>query len=137
MSTWIIYAICSAFFAALVAVFGKIGVSGIDSTFAAMVRSVIIAIVLIGACFAFRIYDPAALSGKPFLFIVLAGISGALSWAFYFAALKVGNASAVAAVDKTSIMFILALSILFLGESLTWKTGLGALLVVIGAILFV
>ena len=75
------------------------------------------------------------LNKTAFLTIVISAVFGALSWLFYFLALRDGSASRVAAIDRTSIVFIIALSTLFLAEKLTWKVGLGGLLIAIGAIL--
>lgn len=138
MSTWIIYALLSAFFAALVAIFGKIGLKGIDTTFATTLRSVIMAAFLVMTSLALGKLDfHTSLGGKALTFIVLSGIAGALSWLFYFSALKNGPASGVAALDRLSVVFVLALALLFLGEHLTWKNGLGAFLIALGAILMV
>lgn len=138
MSTWIIYALLSAFFAALVAIFGKIGLKGIDTTFATTLRSVIMAVFLVMTSLALGKLDfHTSLGGKALTFIVLSGIAGALSWLFYFSALKNGPASGVAALDRLSVVFVLALALLFLGEHFTWKNGLGAFLIALGAILMV
>jgi len=76
-----------------------------------------------------------SIAGKPLVFIILSGIAGALSWLFYFFALKYGPASAVAAIDRTSVVFVLIFAVLFLAEKLTLNSAAGALLVAIGAIL--
>ncbi len=136
METWIIYASLSAVFAALVAIFGKIGVSNVDSTLATAVRSVVMTIFLIGVALVlgkFKLIS--TIDNKAMLFIVCSGIAGALSWVFYFFALKHGPASGVAALDRTSVIFVVILAALFLGESFNLKTGLGALFVATGAIL--
>lgn len=126
----------SAVFAALVAIFGKIGLSGIDSTLATAVRSVIMAAFLTIVALALgKASLLSSLNGKLLSFIALSGIAGALSWLLYFSALKQGPASGVAALDRLSVVFVLLFAILALGEHLTWKTGLGAILVTIGAIL--
>ncbi|MFH0873678.1 MAG: EamA family transporter [Candidatus Komeilibacteria bacterium] len=136
MPIWIIYALLSAVFAAAVAIFGKIGVSNIDSTIATTVRSVIMAAFLLIVSFALGKFNLLShFTNKALLYIVLAGIAGALSWLFYFYALKNGPASGVAALDRLSVIFVLILAILFLGEKLTWYSGIGAVLLVIGAIL--
>ena len=133
---WIIYALLSALFAALVAVFGKLGISKVDSTLATTVRAVVMALFLIFVAFAFgKARLLSTISGKAFVFIIFSGIAGALSWLFYFVALRHGPASGVAALDRLSVVFVLILALLFLGEHLTWKTGLGAFLVTVGAIL--
>ncbi|OGD32221.1 hypothetical protein A3C91_02880 [Candidatus Azambacteria bacterium RIFCSPHIGHO2_02_FULL_52_12] len=136
MQSWIFYALLSAVFAALVAVFGKIGVQGIDSTLATTVRAVIMAVLLVAVSLVSGKFQlTGTISGNAFLFIVLSGIAGALSWLFYFVALKYGPASAVAALDRLSVVFVLVLAVLFLGEHFSWKSGVGAVLVTIGAIL--
>jgi len=135
ISSWIIYALLSAVCAALVAIFGKIGIGQIDTTLATAIRSVIMAIALVLATLSLGKFDLSKIDNRAFFFIILSGLAGALSWFFYFGALKNGPATGVAALDRLSVIFVLLLAILFLGESLTWKTGLGALLVSLGAIL--
>lgn len=134
--SWIILALLSALFAALVAIFGKLGLGGIDTTLATTIRSIIMAAALTIFAVSLGKFDLSRVDGKALLTIALSGLAGALSWLFYFAALKTGPAPAVAALDRLSIVFVLILAILFLGEALTWKTGLGALLIMSGAILF-
>jgi transporter family protein len=135
ISSWIIYAILSAVCAALVAIFGKIGISHVDTTLATAIRSVIMAVALVLAALSLGKFDLSKIDNKALIFIALSGLAGALSWFFYFGALKNGPATAVAALDRLSVVFVLVLAVLFLGEALTWKTGLGALLVSLGAIL--
>lgn len=136
MPLWILFAIGSALFASLVAIFGKIGISQIDSTLATTVRAVIMAGFLIIVSL---VLDKTKLlntiTAKPLLFIALSGIAGALSWLCYFFALKYGPVGGVVGLDRTSVVFALILAVIFLGEGLTWKTGIGALLVTSGAIL--
>lgn len=136
MPAWIIFAILSAIFAALVAIFGKVGISGLDSTLATTVRAVIMALFLVVVSLILgKARMLLAIDSKALLFIVFSGIAGAISWLFYFLALKLGPASGVAALDRLSVVFVLALAALFLGESLTWKSGLGAALLTAGAVL--
>ena len=135
LSSWIIYALLSAICASAVAIFGKIGISHVDTTLATAIRSIIMAIALVLATLSLGKFDLSKIDNKAFFFILLSGLAGALSWFFYFGALKNGPPTGVAALDRLSVVFVLVLSILFLGESLTWKTGLGAILVSIGALL--
>jgi len=136
MQSWVIYALLSAFFAGLVGIFGKIGLKDIDSTLATTVRACIMAGFLVFITFTLGKWEGlSSIQGKPFVFIVLSGITGALSWLAYFAALKTGPASGVSALDRFSIVFVFILAILFLGEAFTWKAALGASLVVCGAFL--
>lgn len=136
MQSWIFYALFSAIFASLVAIFGKIGLKDVDSTLATTVRAIVMAAFLVGVSLVLGKSNLlGTMSSKTLLFIVFSGIAGALSWLFYFFALKHGPASGVAALDRTSVVFVLILAALFLGEGLTWKSGIGATLVTFGAIL--
>ena len=136
MDSWIFFAILSAVFAALVAIFGKIGISGIDSTLATTVRAVIMSAFLVATSLALgKAKLLSSINDKALTFIALSGIAGAMSWLFYFFALKKGPASGVAALDRLSVVFVLIFAVLALGESLTWKSGIGAVLIAAGAIL--
>ncbi len=135
---WFFLALGSAVFASLVAIFGKLGLGKIDSTVATTIRSIIMASFLVIVTLAlgkFRHLSPSSFSHREWVFIVLAGVAGALSWLFYFAALRTGLASRVAAVDRLSVVFVLIFSIAFLGETLRWKSVIAALLIAAGAIL--
>lgn len=135
---WILYAFLSALTAALVAIFGKLGVKDVDPTLATTIRSVIMAIFLVVVALSlhkFEGFTMSSLGGKAWMYIILAGIAGALSWLFYFVALKSGAASSVVAIDRLSVVFVILLAALFLGEALTWQSMLGGMLIVLGAIL--
>ncbi|MDD5109920.1 MAG: EamA family transporter [Patescibacteria group bacterium] len=133
---WVIYALLSAIFAALVAVAAKIGINGVDTTLATTVRAIIMAVFLTLTSAALgKSQFINQIHGKAFTFIVLSGIAGALSWLCYFLALRSGPASGVAALDRLSVVFVLILALLVLGEHLTWKSGVGAILLTAGAIL--
>lgn len=134
--SWIFLSLLSAVFAALVAIFGKIGLQGLDTTLATTIRAVIMAVFLLGVSFSLGKFGGATLpQGKALLFIVLSGIAGALSWLAMFSALKMGPAPGVSALDRLSVVFVFIFSILFLGTQFTWKAGLGASLIVLGAVL--
>lgn len=134
--TWIIFALFSAFFAALVAIFGKIGVSHIDSTLATTVRAIVMAVFLVLVSLTLNKSNLLhTIDNKALLFIILSGIAGALSWLFYFFALRIGPASSVAAIDRLSVVFVLILALLFLGEGFSLKSAVGAILVTFGAII--
>ena len=136
--SWIILGLLSAVFASLVAIFGKMGLTSLDSTFATAVRSVIMAVFMIIFSLSLgKLSWPAlsALGGKEWLILGAAGIAGALSWLAYFAALKLGPATSVAALDRLSIVFVVVFAILALGERFTWEKALGAVLVALGAFL--
>lgn len=138
MEIWMFYALGSAAFAALVGIFGKIGMSGIDSTLGTAVRALVMAAFLVVAAVALGKWKLiGTLDNKAFLWITLSGVAGALSWLCYFYALKYGKASSVAAIDKTSVALVLIFAVLFLGEVLTWKNALGAAFMVFGAVLMI
>lgn len=136
MPTWILFALLSAIFAALVAIFGKIGIKNIDSTLATTVRAVIMAGFLVVTSFFLGKADLLkTIDNKALLFIAFSGIAGALSWLCYFFAIKNGPVSGVAALDRLSVVFVLVFAVLVLGDHLTWKSGIGAILLTLGAIL--
>jgi len=136
MQTWVLFAILSAMFAALVAIFGKIGLTNVDSTLATTVRAIVMAVFLVAVSVGLGKTELiSTINNKALTFIVLSGVAGALSWLFYFFALKHGPASGVAALDRLSVVFVLVLAVLLLGEKLTLLTGVGAGLVTLGAIL--
>ncbi len=135
---WLIFSLLSAVTAAAVAIFAKLGLKNIDTILSTTIRSIIMALflVLTSVLFGkFRGFNFQALNNRDWLLIVLAGVSGALSWLFYFFALKVGLASRVATIDRLSLVFVIILASLFLGEALTWRTIIGALVMVSGAII--
>jgi transporter family protein len=138
MEMWILYAFLSAVFAALVAIFGKIGLSNIDTTIATTVRSIVMALFLVIVSFSLGKFSLLhTIKNRILLFIVLSGIAGAISWLFYFLALKTGITSGVVAIDRMSVVFVLILSIIFLGENFTWLSAFGAALMTAGAILMI
>ena len=135
---WILYAFLSAIFAAAVAILGKIGLQNVDSTLATAIRSIVMAVFLTSMAFALNKFIVLKnIGNKALLFIVFSGLAGALSWLFYFLALKYGPATGVAAIDRLSVVFVVVLAALLLGETLTTKSILGVVLLVIGAILLV
>lgn len=133
---WVIYALGSAGFAALVAILGKIGLKSVDSTLATTVRAVVMALFLVGVALSLGKFSQLhTITSKPLLFIILSGVAGALSWLCYFYAIKVGPVHGVVGIDKLSVPFAIILAALFLSEALTLKTSLGALLIALGALL--
>ncbi len=135
---WIVFALLSALAASLVAIFGKIGLQGIDTNTATAIRAVIMALFLIGLMLIegkFHEIKPILLNSKALFYIVLSGVAGALSWLFYFVALKNAKVSQVAPIDRMSVLFALLLAFFILGEKISLKAGIGAALIVIGGIL--
>jgi len=135
---WILFGFLSALFAALVAIFGKIGVKNIDTTLATTVRAVIMALFLIIVSLALGKQSLISqINSKAMLFIVLSGVSGALSWLSYFLALKIGEVKGVAVLDRFSVVLAILLAALFLGESITVKNWIGMILITAGLLLFI
>jgi transporter family protein len=133
---WFLLAVLSAFFAALVSIFAKIGLQGIDSTVATAARAIIMMLFII--VFVISIGKGSQLTrftSKEMGFIILSGVAGALSWLFYFAALKLADASKVAPVDRASVLIVMVLAALFLGERITLKTATAGVLIFIGLLL--
>lgn len=135
---WWIYALLSAVFASLTAIFAKIGIKNVDSDLATAIRTVVILVVAWGIAF-FKGVVPGAqsLTKQNWIFLVLSGLATGLSWIFYFKALQMGKVSQVAPVDKLSVALTILLSVLFLGEILTWKTAIGAVLIIAGTIVLI
>ena len=134
-SNWFFWALLSAVFAALTAIFAKIGLAGVDSDFATLVRTVVILAVLTGFVFVTgRWSDPFGLSGKTWLFLVLSGLATGASWLCYFRALKIGEASKVAPVDKLSLLLVAVFAFLFLHERPSAREWTGILLVGAGVL---
>jgi transporter family protein len=132
---WITYAVLSAFFASLVAIFGKIGIKGVDSNLAVALRTIVIVvfawgIVLIQGNWA----DMFKISKYSYTFIFLSAIATGLSWLFYFKALQLGEVSRVAPIDKLSIALTIILAFVFLAEKPTLGNVLGGLLVTAGVL---
>jgi len=136
--SWMLYALGSAFFAALTALFGKIGVAGVPSNLATLIRTVVI----LGVATALVAWRgewraPATIEGKTWLFLVLSGIATGLSWLCYYRALQLGPVSKVAPIDKLSVAIAIVLGIVFLGESLSWTVAIGGGLIVLGSMVLV
>lgn len=138
MPLWLIYALLSAVTAALVAIFGKIGLQNIDANSATAIRSVIMALFLVGVVAVqgkFTQIGEILHQKRELSFIILSGVAGALSWLFYFLALKYGKVSQVGPIDKLSVVIAVALAFLFLGEKISWINASGVALIALGAIL--
>lgn len=136
--SWLVYALISAGCAALVSIFGKIGLQNIDSNTATAIRAIIMAffLIIVVAIEGNLHKIPAIISDKKnILFIVLSGIAGASSWLFYFLALKTGKVSQVAPVDKLSVVIATLLAVFFLSEKISLLNGIGIALITVGVIL--
>lgn len=135
---WWIYALLSALFASLTAIFAKVGITGVNSNLATAIRTIIILMVAWGIVLARgETKGIATLSKQNLIFLIISGVATGLSWIFYFKALQIGKVSQVAPVDKLSVALTVILSIVFLGEALTWKAAIGALLIIAGTIVMI
>ena len=133
---WQWFACGSAFFAALTAVLGKVGVSEINSNLATLIRTVVILGVAAGIVTSRHEWQLLnQVSIRAMTFLVLSGVATGLSWLCYYRALQMAPASRVAPIDKLSVALVVALAVVFLGEPLTWKVAVGAALVVAGVVL--
>ena len=133
---WFYWAILSAIFAALTAIFAKIGIQGVDSDLATLIRTAIIIIVLSAfVAYTGKWANPLELSAKTWLFLGLSGLATGASWVCYFRALKIGDASKVAPVDKLSLVLVAIFAFAFLGERPSLRDWSGIALVAGGVLL--
>jgi len=135
---WWIYALLSALFAALTAIFAKVGIKGVDTDLATAIRTVdLLAIARSIAFFRGGASTMHTLTRQNIIFLCLSGLATGLSWIFYFKALQLGKVSQVAPVDKMSVAIAIILSILFLGETLTPRIAIGAIMIIAGTIVLI
>src|SRR5689334_19850509 len=134
-TNWFYWALLSAGFAALTAIFAKIGIQGVDSDLATLIRTVLITLVLSGfVWFAGKWTNPFTLSSKTWLFLSLSAMATGASWVCYFRALQIGDASKVAPVDKLSLVLVAVFAVIFLGERPTVQEWAGILMVAAGVL---
>lgn len=132
---WLYWALLSAMFAALTAIFAKIGIQGVDSDLATLIRTAIIILVLAAFVWlAGKWTNPLALSAKTWLFLTLSGLATGASWVCYFRALQIGEASKVAPVDKFSLVLVAVFAFAFLGERPSVQEWLGIAMIAGGAL---
>jgi bacterial/archaeal transporter family protein len=133
---WLLWAVFSAVFAALTAIFAKVGVENINSDLATFIRTIIVVCVLGLIVYATgQLQPPATISGRTYLFLLLSGLATGASWMCYFRALKLGNAAQVAPIDKLSVVLVAIFGAVFLREQLSAVNWLGVVLVAAGALL--
>ena len=136
MSNWLLFALLSALFASLTAIFAKIGMKGVDSDLATAIRTIVILLLAWGiVLFRNKAVGLPQLSRQNWTFLLLSGIATGLSWLFYFRALQAGKVSQVAPVDKLSVALTIILTVAFLGEALSWKTAAGAAFILVGTLI--
>jgi bacterial/archaeal transporter family protein len=134
--TWQLWALLSAVFAALTAIFAKIGVENVNSDFATFVRTIVILIALAAILIGTGQWQPlGSVSGRSYLFLVLSGLATGGSWICYFRALKLGDTSRVAPIDKLSVVLVALFGVVFLGERLSLQNWLGVAFIATGAVL--
>ena len=135
---WKIYALLSAFFAALTAIFAKVGVKDINSDLATAIRTTVILMLTWGiVIFGSHLNEMKDVSRSTWFFLIISGLSTGLSWLFYFKAIQLGNVSRVAPIDKLSVVITMLLAFLFLHEQPSFKVILGALLIAAGSIFMI
>ncbi|MFT0212519.1 EamA family transporter [Pseudomonas sp. F1_0610] len=138
MSAWLIYALLSAITAALVGIFGKLGLQHLDANTATAIRAIIMALFLFLVVFLqgkLHLFSEVMSNHKALLWITLSGVAGALSWLFYFLAIEHGKVSQVVSIDKLSVVFAVVLAVILLGEKLSWLASLGVVMITAGALL--
>ena len=135
---WAVYALCSAFFAALTSILAKVGIEGVNSNLATAVRTAVVLVVAWLVVFATGTVDGVWNIGrKSWLFLVLSGLATGASWLFYFKALQIGEASKVIPVDKFSVVLGILMAFIFLHEAVTAKTLIGGALIAIGTFVLI
>ena len=136
LATWQFWALLSALFAALTAIFAKLGVEHVGSDFATFIRTIVILLALVLILTATGGWQgPATISGRSYFFLILSGLATGASWICYFRALKIGDAARVAPVDKMSVVLVALFGVAFLGKRLALPQWLGVSLIAAGAVL--
>ena len=136
LESWQLWALLSAIFAALTAIFAKVGVENVGSDFATFIRTIVI-LGVVGALLVAtgQWQSPVSVSGRTYVFLVLSGVATGASWLCYFRALKIGDAARVAPIDKLSVVLVAIFGVVLLGEKLSGPNWLGVAMIGAGAIL--
>ncbi|QKJ31778.1 EamA family transporter [Mucilaginibacter mali] len=134
---WWIYALLSAAFAALTAIFAKVGIKGVDTNLATAIRTVVILVLAWAIVLVRGNYSIGSLTKTNWIFLILSGVATGLSWIFYFKALQLGKVEQVAPLDKLSVPLAIILATIFLGEKLTLKDSIGAFLIISGTFVLI
>lgn len=135
---WWFYALLSAFFAALTAIFAKVGVEQVNSNLATAIRTVVVLVMIWLIVFTRgEAKAISEISNRTWFFLAISGVATGLSWIFYFKALQMGEVSKVAGIDKLSLALTIIFAVIFLGETLTWKSALGAALIIAGTLFLI
>lgn len=135
---WFVFALLSAIFAALTSILAKVGIEGVNSNLATAIRTVVVLIMAWGMVFLTNAQSGlASINKKSWLFLILSGLATGASWLCYYRALQVGEVSKVVPIDKLSVVITLVLAFVFLHESFTAKSLIGAALITIGTLVMV
>lgn len=138
MSAWLVYALLSAITAACVAILGKIGLQHLDANTATAIRAIVMALFLVGVVAVqgkLNLINTFFNDKKALLIIALSGVAGALSWLFYFMAIKEGKVSQVAPIDKLSVVFAVIFAVIIFGEKISFLSAIGVAMIAAGAVL--
>ncbi len=136
LGSWVFWALLSAGFAALTAIFAKVGIENVNSDFATFIRTIVILVAAGAIVYATGNWqEPSQVSGKTWIFLVLSGAATGASWICYFRALKLGEAARVAPIDKLSVVFVSLFAVMFLGERLALPNWIGVVMIAFGAVL--
>lgn len=135
---WVVYALLSAFFAALTSILAKIGIANINSNLATAIRTVVVLLMAWGIVFINGSLNQVSnISQKSWIFLILSGIATGLSWLFYYKALQIGEASKVVPIDKFSVVITMILAFVILKETITAKTIIGGIFITIGTFVLI
>lgn len=135
---WLLFAIMSAVFAAATAILAKIGIDGVDSNLATAIRTIVVLALAWGMVFLTNSAGGiSSISTRSWIFLILSGLATGASWLCYFYAIKTGDVSKVVPIDKCSLVLTIIFAVIFLGEALTWKTVVGSILLLAGALVMV
>ena len=143
---WLFFAISSAVFAAATAIFAKIGIEQVDANLATAIRTTVVLIMAWGIVFIAHSIGHSAtsvlsaiahISSRSWIFLILSGLATGASWICYFYAIKLGEVSKVVPIDKCSLVFTILFAVIFLGESLSWKTAIGCILLLAGSLIMI
>lgn len=135
---WLMFAILSAVFAAATAILAKIGIDGVDSNLATAIRTIVVLVMAWAMVFLTNSAGGiSSISTRSWIFLILSGLATGASWLCYFYAIKIGDVSKVVPIDKCSLVLTIIFAVIFLGEALTWKTVVGSILLLAGALVMV
>lgn len=135
---WLLFAVLSAVFAAATSILAKVGIEGIDSNLATAIRTVVVLLMAWGMVLITHAQGGiSSITPRSWLFLILSGLATGASWLCYFYALKTGDVSKVVPIDKCSLVLTIIFAVIFLGESLTWKTVVGSILLLAGTFVMV